>query len=135
MLEYAGAFLQLYREEGWYLERTVHYIGRVGLNRVKRSILENSGNCKALHERLLFSLDGEPDPWHGPEKALVGHASVRAAGAVIVHIMRPDRPERNDLETLSDRCDDGLDFSHHNHWRLHAARVFYPGRANLDCLF
>ena len=66
MLEYAGAFLQLYREVGWYLKRTVHYIGRVGLNRVKRSILENSGNCKALHERLLFSLDGEPDPWHGP---------------------------------------------------------------------
>ena len=25
-----GAFLQLYREEGWYLERTVHYVGRVG---------------------------------------------------------------------------------------------------------
>ena len=21
-----GAFLQLYREEGWYLERTVHYV-------------------------------------------------------------------------------------------------------------
>ena len=26
VLEYSGAFLQLYREEGWYLERTVHYI-------------------------------------------------------------------------------------------------------------
>jgi nitrite reductase (NADH) large subunit len=71
VLEYAGAFLQLYREEGWYLERTVHYIGRVGLDHVKRSILENSGTRKALHERLLFSLDGEPDPWHEPEKALV----------------------------------------------------------------
>lgn len=71
VLEYAGAFLQLYREEGWYLERTVHYIGRVGLDHVKRSILKDSGNRKALHERLLFSLDGEPDPWHEPKKALV----------------------------------------------------------------
>ena len=26
VLEHAGAFLQLYREEGWYLERTVHYV-------------------------------------------------------------------------------------------------------------
>jgi nitrite reductase (NADH) large subunit len=26
VLEYSGAFLQLYREEGWYLERTVHYV-------------------------------------------------------------------------------------------------------------
>ncbi len=32
VLEYAGAFLQLYREEGWYLERTVHYVGRVGID-------------------------------------------------------------------------------------------------------
>ena len=27
VLEIRGAFLQLYREEGWYLERTVHYVG------------------------------------------------------------------------------------------------------------
>ena len=33
-VEYSGAFLQLYRE-GWYLERTVHYIHRVGLDHVK----------------------------------------------------------------------------------------------------
>ena len=30
VLEYSGAFLQLYREEGCYLERTVHYVSRVG---------------------------------------------------------------------------------------------------------
>ena len=36
VLEYAGAFLQLYREEGWYLERTVHYVARVGLDYVKK---------------------------------------------------------------------------------------------------
>jgi nitrite reductase (NADH) large subunit len=71
VLEYSGAFLQLYREEGWYLERTVHYIGRVGLDHVKKHILEDSANRKALYERLLFSLDGEPDPWHETEKALV----------------------------------------------------------------
>ena len=29
--EYTGAFLQLYREEAYYLDRTVHYIERVGL--------------------------------------------------------------------------------------------------------
>jgi nitrite reductase (NADH) large subunit len=71
VLEYAGAFLQLYREEGWYLERTVHYIGRVGLEHVKRQVLEDADNRKALYDRLLFSLDGEPDPWHEQEKAQV----------------------------------------------------------------
>jgi nitrite reductase (NADH) large subunit len=71
VLEYAGAFLQLYREEGWYLERTVHYLARVGLDHAKKQVVEDAANRKALYERLLFSLDGEPDPWHEPEKARV----------------------------------------------------------------
>jgi nitrite reductase (NADH) large subunit len=71
VLEYSGAFLQLYREEGWYLERTVHYIARVGLEHVKQKVLEDAENRKALYERLLFSLEGEPDPWHEQDKAQV----------------------------------------------------------------
>jgi nitrite reductase (NADH) large subunit len=63
VLEYAGAFLQLYREEGWYLERTVHFVHRVGLDYVKKRVLEDRAGRKALHDRLLFALKGEPDPW------------------------------------------------------------------------
>jgi nitrite reductase (NADH) large subunit len=71
VLEYSGAFLQLYREEGWYLERTVHYVGRVGLDHVKKKILDDAAGRKALWERLQFSLDGEPDPWFEFDKAAV----------------------------------------------------------------
>jgi nitrite reductase [NAD(P)H] large subunit len=69
VLEYAGAFLQLYREEGWYLERTVHFIARIGLDYVKKRVLEDAAGRLALWERLQFALDGEPDPWHEPDKA------------------------------------------------------------------
>ncbi len=71
VLEYSGAFLQLYREEGFYLERTVHYVNRVGLDYVKKKVLEDHELRKALWERLQFSLDGEPDPWFEHDKALV----------------------------------------------------------------
>ncbi|MCB2035861.1 MAG: nitrite reductase large subunit NirB, partial [Ottowia sp.] len=71
VLEYSGAFLQLYREEGWYLERTVHYIGRVGLDYVKKRILDDAEGRRALWERLQFALDGEPDPWFQFEQARV----------------------------------------------------------------
>ncbi|MFS0756485.1 nitrite reductase large subunit NirB [Noviherbaspirillum sp. 1P10PC] len=71
VLEYAGAFLQLYREEGWYLERTVHYLARVGLDHVKKMVLEDHDGRRALYERLLFSLDGLPDPWHEFDRAQV----------------------------------------------------------------
>jgi nitrite reductase (NADH) large subunit len=69
VLEYAGAFLQLYREEGFYLERTVHFVARVGLDYVKRRVLDDDVGRTELWERLQFALDGEPDPWREPEKA------------------------------------------------------------------
>ena len=71
VLEYTGAFCQLYREEGWYLERTVHYVNRVGLDYVKKKILDDHEGRKALWAKLQFSLDGEPDPWFDFDKAAV----------------------------------------------------------------
>ena len=47
VLEVSAAFLQLYREEGWYLERTVHYVGRVGLDHVKAKVLEDAREPQA----------------------------------------------------------------------------------------
>ncbi len=63
VLEYAGAFLQLYREEARYLDRTVHYVRRVGLDTIKKKIVEDADNRRALWARLQYALEGEPDPW------------------------------------------------------------------------
>jgi nitrite reductase (NADH) large subunit len=82
VLEYSGAFLQLYREEGWYLERTVHYVHRVGLDHVKRRILEDAAGRRALWERLQFALDGEPDPWFEFERAGVDARQFQPVAAV-----------------------------------------------------
>ena len=82
VLEYTGAFCQLYREEGWYLERTVHYVSRVGLDYVKKKILDDAEGRKALWERLQFSLDGEPDPWFEFDKASVDTRQFTPVGAV-----------------------------------------------------
>ncbi len=71
VLEYTGAFCELYRQEGWYLERTVHYVNRVGLDHVKKRILEDHEGRKALWAQLQFALDGEPDPWFEGNKANV----------------------------------------------------------------
>ncbi|WP_295954231.1 nitrite reductase large subunit NirB [Rhodoferax sp.] len=71
VLEYTGAFCELYRQEGWYLERTVHYVARVGMEHIKQRILEDHAGRKALWERLQFALDGEPDPWFDFQDAQV----------------------------------------------------------------
>ncbi|NHN78936.1 NAD(P)/FAD-dependent oxidoreductase [Azotobacter chroococcum] len=63
VMEYSLAFLQLYREEAFYLERTVHYMHRVGLEHIKQAVLEDEARRKELHQRLLFALSFEQDPW------------------------------------------------------------------------
>ena len=69
VLEYTGAFMQLYREEGWYLERTVHYVNRVGMDHVKKRILDDHEGRQRLWARLHAALEGEPDPWFDMAKA------------------------------------------------------------------
>ncbi len=81
VLEYTGAFCELYRQEGWYLERTVHYVSRVGLDYVKKRILDDHEGRKALWERLQFALDGEPDPWFEFDKAAVDTRQFEAIAA------------------------------------------------------
>jgi nitrite reductase (NADH) large subunit len=79
VMEYSGAFLQLYREEAFYLERTCHYLERVGLEHAKARVVDDPENRKALHGRLLAELKDAKDPW-----------AERIAGV-----------ERNEYETLS----------------------------------
>ncbi len=69
VLEYAGAFLQLYREEGYYLERTAHFVARVGLDAVKRRVVDDAQQRRALWERLQYALADQVDPWHAPAQA------------------------------------------------------------------
>lgn len=64
VLEYAGAFMQVYREEAHYLERTAHWIERVGLLHVKKRILEDVAGRKAAYARFLESQKyAQIDPW------------------------------------------------------------------------
>jgi nitrite reductase (NADH) large subunit len=72
VLEYSGAFVQLYREEARYLDRTVHWVARVGLDYVKKRVLEDAEGRKALYARLVFALQGEADPWEERVKEAQG---------------------------------------------------------------
>jgi nitrite reductase (NADH) large subunit len=38
---------------------------------VRKRVLDDAANRRALWERLQFTLDGEPDPWHEMERAQV----------------------------------------------------------------
>jgi nitrite reductase (NADH) large subunit len=64
VLEYAAAFLQLYREEARYLDRTAPWLSRVGIDYCKRRIVVDADGRRALYARFLFSQRPvQIDPW------------------------------------------------------------------------
>jgi nitrite reductase (NADH) large subunit len=64
VLEYTGAFLQLYREEAHYLERTAPWIARTGIGYIKKRLIEDAKDRHALHARFLHAQTFvQHDPW------------------------------------------------------------------------
>lgn len=62
--EYCAAFMQLYREDARYLERTAPWIERVGLSFVQKAIVEDAENRKLLAQRFMDSQKhAQVDPW------------------------------------------------------------------------
>jgi len=63
-LDYCAAFIQLYREEAWYLERTAPWIERVGIDYVRSRIVDDEVGREALTSRFLYSQSfSQDDPW------------------------------------------------------------------------
>jgi nitrite reductase (NADH) large subunit len=70
-LEWSMAFVQLYREDAWYLERTAPWIERVGLQFVKDGLADPADRA-ALVARFKESQEVyQVDPWaeHAPQSA------------------------------------------------------------------
>src|SRR5581483_11928189 len=55
VLEYVGAFLQLYREEARYLERTAPWVARRGIAYMRERLVGDPANRRALYDRFVVS--------------------------------------------------------------------------------
>ncbi|WP_424034085.1 nitrite reductase large subunit NirB [Methylocella sp.] len=74
VLEHTGAFLQLYREEAHYFERTAPWIARVGIAYVRKRLVEDAEGRRALHARFLHSQTFvQQDPWAERAKGADAH--------------------------------------------------------------
>jgi nitrite reductase (NADH) large subunit len=64
VMEYCEAFIQLYREEGFYLERTAPWVERVGLQHVKDHVVDNPIRRAQLAADFRYSQRfSQTDPW------------------------------------------------------------------------
>ena len=63
-MRYCAAFIQLYREEARYLERTAPWIERVGVDHIRARIVDDADGRDALAARFAFSQQFmQDDPW------------------------------------------------------------------------
>ncbi|WP_106768121.1 nitrite reductase large subunit NirB [Paenibacillus faecalis] len=63
LFEICGAIIQHYRETGNYLERTSEWVERIGLENIKKTILEDHEERKALVQRIEAALRQVKEPW------------------------------------------------------------------------
>jgi nitrite reductase (NADH) large subunit len=72
--EYAAAFLQFYREQAHYLERTAPWVERVGLALIKEKIVEDADSRKELAERFYYAQQfAQIDPWKARAEGVDAH--------------------------------------------------------------
>ena len=63
VLEYAAAFMQVYREEAWYLERTAPWVERVGIDYVRTRLADAAGRGQLRDRFMASQRHAQSDPW------------------------------------------------------------------------
>jgi nitrite reductase (NADH) large subunit len=68
VLKYMGRFMQYYREHGKYLERSYHFLERIGIEALRRILIDDSeGICARLDADIQKAVDAYKDPWKEAE--------------------------------------------------------------------
>jgi nitrite reductase (NADH) large subunit len=69
VLSVIGRFIQYYREHGRYLERTYHFLERIGVDNLRKILVEDSlGICAQLDANIQKAVDAYRDPWKEAER-------------------------------------------------------------------
>jgi nitrite reductase (NADH) large subunit len=64
VLKYTGRFIQYYRENAKYLERTYDFVERVGIEKVRQVLMNDSeGICDRLDAEVERASKAYKDPW------------------------------------------------------------------------
>ena len=74
VLKIASRFLQFYRENAKYLERTYAFVPRVGIEKIRAIVIDDSeGIADLLDEAMQRSVDAFRDPWLEADAPATSH--------------------------------------------------------------
>jgi nitrite reductase [NAD(P)H] large subunit len=85
VLKYMGRFMQYYREHGKYLERSYHFLERVGIEALRKILVDDTeGICARLDADIQKAVDAYKDPW---KEAEVPHYPQQFRGPELAEIL------------------------------------------------
>jgi nitrite reductase (NADH) large subunit len=71
VLKYMGRFIQYYRENAKYMERTYDFVERIGIAKLKQLLVDDiEGICERLDAEIQTAVDAYVDPWLEAERPL-----------------------------------------------------------------
>ena len=80
VLRIVGRFMQHYREQAKYLERTYDFVERVGIDELRRVVVDDAdGICAELDANIQSAVDALVDPWR---EAYTPATSTQFAGVI-----------------------------------------------------
>ena len=83
VLKYLSRFVQYYRENAKYLERTYGFVERIGIERIRAIVVDDSeGICAQLEANLLRSTQAYRDPWKANIEAPTPNQFVSLAAVI-----------------------------------------------------
>ncbi|MBI4299427.1 MAG: NAD(P)/FAD-dependent oxidoreductase [Chloroflexi bacterium] len=68
VMKYMGRFMQYYRENAKYQERTYDFVERMGIEQLRRLLVQDAeGICQRLDKDIQSAVDAYSDPWREAE--------------------------------------------------------------------
>ena len=84
VLKYMGLFMQYYRENAKYLERTYDFVERVGIEKLRQILVDDSeGICERLASEMNAAVDAYKDPWLESEAPIHPNQFVTAPAMLV----------------------------------------------------
>ena len=77
-IEIIAALVQLYREQGRYLERIYKWAKRIGVEQIKAQVVDDLDKRRALYDRFVLLANLRPDRSVERTRRRQGRARVRA---------------------------------------------------------
>lgn len=97
VLKYTGRFMQYYRENAKYLERTYDLVERIGIEKIKNILVHDSeGICARLDAEIEAAVDAYFDPWQEAIQPVHPSQFVNTLGAVTLTQIQGRQPSYGD---------------------------------------